>query len=231
VNHWTFRDQVVKMLVRRTLSLYHAPQPISRCKRFRLHTIQWMVYIKVTLYSMLSFQGWWHQCTRSYLEAASTHCWRKRHSGTALAMYAMTLVTVWMPWCNVDLLVPAGTSTHLNWIQCGFNPSSHAFACWHLCRPLTCSLQSWSDLDWLGMLVFMIQINFITQICPLGANGIQWWKQGCLLPPEGDPKRLVTGARGPQGARMFCGRAFFLHCMRETVILLYLEWVCWTWMF
>jgi hypothetical protein len=36
----------------------------------------------------------------------------------------MTLVTAWMPWRhNVDLLVPVravGTSTHLNWIQCGF---------------------------------------------------------------------------------------------------------------
>jgi hypothetical protein len=28
----------------------------------------------------------------------------------------------WMPWrCDVDLLVPAGTSTRLDWIQCGFN--------------------------------------------------------------------------------------------------------------
>jgi hypothetical protein len=33
-----------------------------------------------------------------------------------------TLVTAWMPWQpNVNLLVPAGTSTHLNWIQCGFS--------------------------------------------------------------------------------------------------------------
>jgi hypothetical protein len=40
---------------------------------------------------------------------------------TALATCAMTLVTARMPWRrNVDLLVPAGTSTHLNWIKCGF---------------------------------------------------------------------------------------------------------------
>jgi hypothetical protein len=64
-------------------------------------------HLKATLYSMLSFQGWWRQCTRSHHEAASTHCWRQRHSVTALAMYAMTLVTAWMPWQrNVDLLVP-----------------------------------------------------------------------------------------------------------------------------
>jgi hypothetical protein len=77
---------------------------------------------KATLYSMLSFQGWWRQCTRSYLEAASTHdCWRQHHSVTALAMYTITLVTTWIPWRrNVDLLVLAGTSTHLNWIHCGF---------------------------------------------------------------------------------------------------------------
>jgi hypothetical protein len=74
------------------------------------------VNFKATLYSMLSFQGWWRQCTRSYLEAARTHCWRQRHSATALAMYAMTLVTAWMPWRrNVDLLVPAGKhSSELN---------------------------------------------------------------------------------------------------------------------
>jgi hypothetical protein len=68
---------------------------------------------------MLSFQGWWRQCTRSYLEAASTHCWR-RHSVAALAVYTMTLCTAWMPWWrNLDLLVLAGTSTRLNWTQCG----------------------------------------------------------------------------------------------------------------
>jgi hypothetical protein len=34
----------------------------------------------------------------------------------------MTLVTAWMLWRrNVDLLVSAGTSTRLDWIQCGFN--------------------------------------------------------------------------------------------------------------
>jgi hypothetical protein len=41
----------------------------------------------------------------------------------ASAKYAMTLVTAWMPWRrNMDLLVPAGTSTRLDWnlIQCGF---------------------------------------------------------------------------------------------------------------
>jgi hypothetical protein len=36
------------------------------------------------------------KCTRSYLKAASTHCWRQRHSVTALATYAMTLVTALM---------------------------------------------------------------------------------------------------------------------------------------
>jgi hypothetical protein len=86
--------------------------------------IQWSYCVhsvKATLYSMQPLQGWWRRCTRSYLEAASTHCWRKRHSVTALAMYAMTLVTAWMPWPrNVDLLLPAGTSTRLDWIQCGF---------------------------------------------------------------------------------------------------------------
>jgi hypothetical protein len=61
------------------------------------------------------------QCSRSYLKAASMHCWRQHHSVTASATYAMTLVTAWMPWQrNVDLLVPAGTSTRLDWIQCGF---------------------------------------------------------------------------------------------------------------
>jgi hypothetical protein len=41
---------------------------------------------------------------------------------TASATYAMTLVMAWMLWRrNVDLLVPAGTSTRLDWIQCGFN--------------------------------------------------------------------------------------------------------------
>jgi hypothetical protein len=75
---------------------------------------------------MLSFQGWWYQCTRSYLEDAS--CWRQRHSVTALATYAMTLVTAWMPWRrNVNLLVLAGTSTHLNWIECGFKVSLIAY--------------------------------------------------------------------------------------------------------
>jgi hypothetical protein len=77
--------------------------------------------IKATLYSMLSFQGWWRQCTRSYLKAASTHCWRQHHSVTALATYTMTLFTACMPRRrNMDLLVPMGTSTRLNWIQCGF---------------------------------------------------------------------------------------------------------------
>jgi transposase len=81
------------------------------------------IRLKAALYSMLSFQGCrWRRCTRSYLKAASTHCWRQRHSVTALATYAMTLFAAWMPWRrNVDLLVPAGTSTRLNWIQCGFN--------------------------------------------------------------------------------------------------------------
>jgi hypothetical protein len=37
---------------------------------------------------------------------------------TASATYAMTLVTAWMP--QRDLLVPAGTGTWLDWIQCGF---------------------------------------------------------------------------------------------------------------
>jgi hypothetical protein len=37
----------------------------------------------------------------------------------------MTLVTAWMPWRHdVDLLVPAGTSTRLDWIQCGFKKPS-----------------------------------------------------------------------------------------------------------
>jgi hypothetical protein len=44
------------------------------------------------------------------------HCWKQRHSVTASATYA------WMPWRhNMDLLVPAGTSTRLDWIQCGFS--------------------------------------------------------------------------------------------------------------
>jgi hypothetical protein len=91
------------------------------------HFWNWIIFmkhsvLKATLYSMLSFQGWWRQCTWSYLEAASTHCWRQRHIVTALATYAMTQITAWMPWwCNMNLLVPAGTSTQLNWIQCGFN--------------------------------------------------------------------------------------------------------------
>jgi hypothetical protein len=42
-------------------------------------------------------------------------------SVTASATYTMTLVTARMPWRhNVDLLVPAGSSTWLDWIQCGF---------------------------------------------------------------------------------------------------------------
>jgi hypothetical protein len=54
--------------------------------------------------------------------AASTHCWRQRHSITASATYAMTLVTAWIPRRrNMDLLVPVGTSRRLDWIQCGFN--------------------------------------------------------------------------------------------------------------
>jgi hypothetical protein len=54
------------------------------------------------------------------------HCWRQRHSVTASAMYAMTLVMAWMPWRrDVDLLVPAGTSTQLDWIQCGFKFSQN----------------------------------------------------------------------------------------------------------
>jgi hypothetical protein len=68
---------------------------------------------------MQPFQGWWRQCTRT--RSTSTHCWRQRHSVTASATYAMTLVPAWMPWRrNMDLLVPAGTSTRLDWIQCGF---------------------------------------------------------------------------------------------------------------
>jgi hypothetical protein len=60
----------------------------------------------------------------SALEAASTHCWRQRHCISIIAMYTMTLVTAWMPWRrNVGLLVPAGTSTRLDWIQCGFKTS------------------------------------------------------------------------------------------------------------
>jgi hypothetical protein len=56
-----------------------------------------MCTLKATLYLMPSVQSWWRQCTRSYLEAASTHCWRRRHSVTALGMYAMTLdaLTTW----------------------------------------------------------------------------------------------------------------------------------------
>jgi hypothetical protein len=54
------------------------------------------------------------------------HCWRQRYSVTASATYAMTLVTAWMPWRrDVDLLVSAGTSTRLDWIQCGFKPAAH----------------------------------------------------------------------------------------------------------
>jgi hypothetical protein len=75
-------------------------------------------HLKATLYSMLSFQCWRRQYTRIYHEAASTHCWRQLHSVTALAMYAMTLVTAWMPWRrNMDLLVPAGRPL---WLQSGF---------------------------------------------------------------------------------------------------------------
>jgi hypothetical protein len=48
-------------------------------------------------------------------------------------MYAMTLVTAWMPWRrNMDLLVPAGTSIHLNWIQCGFKVGSFELLLWDL---------------------------------------------------------------------------------------------------
>jgi hypothetical protein len=80
------------------------------------------------------------------LEAASTHCWRQRHSFAALAMlYAMTLVTAWMLWRrNVDLLVPAGTSTHLNWIQCGFNLRRPVQI--HMFVGITCT-QHWSLCD------------------------------------------------------------------------------------
>jgi hypothetical protein len=60
---------------------------------------------KAALYSMLSFQGWRRQCTRSHLEAASTHCWRQRHSATALTTYAMNLVTAWMPWRRTDMTI------------------------------------------------------------------------------------------------------------------------------
>jgi hypothetical protein len=42
--------------------------------------ILWAICIKATLYSMLSFQGWWRQCTRSYLEG---DCGRQRYSVTA----------------------------------------------------------------------------------------------------------------------------------------------------
>jgi hypothetical protein len=71
---------------------------------------------------MQPFQGWWRQCTRSQFKPVSTHCWRWRHSVTASATYAMTLVTAWMlRRRDVDLLVPAGTSIRLDWIQCGFN--------------------------------------------------------------------------------------------------------------
>jgi hypothetical protein len=78
-------------------------------------------HFKATLYSMQPFQGWWRRCTRSQFKPVSTHCWRQRHSITASTTYAMTLVTAWMTWRrNVDLLVPAGTSPHLDWIQCGF---------------------------------------------------------------------------------------------------------------
>jgi hypothetical protein len=42
----------------------------------------------------------------------------------------MTLVTAWMPWqSNVDLLVPACTSTGLDWIQCGFNLGVNSGLC------------------------------------------------------------------------------------------------------
>jgi hypothetical protein len=71
--------------------------------------------LKATLYSMQPFQGWWRQCTRSQFKPVSTHCWRQRHS--------------------VTLLVPAGTSTRLDWIQCGFKflkiGHTGSYATWH----------------------------------------------------------------------------------------------------
>jgi hypothetical protein len=57
-----------------------------------------MFSLKATLYSMQPFQGWWRQCTRSQFKPVShvsTHCWRQRHSVTASATYAMTLVMAW----------------------------------------------------------------------------------------------------------------------------------------
>jgi hypothetical protein len=58
----------------------------------------------------------------SAVEASSNRSVRiVEHSVTASATYAMTLVTSWMLWWrDMDLLVPAGTSTRLDWIQCGF---------------------------------------------------------------------------------------------------------------
>jgi hypothetical protein len=58
----------------------------------------------------------------SALEASSNRSVRIVESVTASATYAMTLVMAWMLWRrDMDLLVPAGTSTRLDWIQCGFN--------------------------------------------------------------------------------------------------------------
>jgi hypothetical protein len=67
-----------------------------------------------------------HVSARKAAGRPYTHCWSQRHSVTALATYTITLVTAWMPgrkwWrLHVDLLVPAGTGTGLNWIQCDFN--------------------------------------------------------------------------------------------------------------
>jgi hypothetical protein len=56
----------------------------------------------------------------SNLVQSRQYALRQHHSVTASATYSMTrpaLVTAWMPWRrNVDLLVPAGTSTRLDWI-------------------------------------------------------------------------------------------------------------------
>jgi hypothetical protein len=62
---------------------------------------------------------------------------------------AMTLVTAWMPWRrDVDLLVPAGTSTRLDWIQCGFKQQF----CYNLQQhsPLLKSWKKWLRLFCLG---------------------------------------------------------------------------------
>jgi hypothetical protein len=71
---------------------------VPSCSTVHSTLIADVLSFKATLYSMQPFRGWWHQCPRSKFKAASTHCWRQRHSVTALATYAMTLVTAWMPW-------------------------------------------------------------------------------------------------------------------------------------